>query len=137
MAVRADGATPDRGPKKRGHSMKTSRVIRASGRLSKPYRITDGQKFRLKQIDPADTGELKAEDKPRAKEALKIGIEALAELQDMLYAQDRWGVLLIFQAMDAAGKDGAIKHVMSGVNPQGCEVYSFKAPGANELDHDY
>src|SRR5262249_57296540 len=104
-------------PENRGHSMKTSRVIRVSGRLWKPYRIPDGQKFRLKQIDPADTGELKAEDKPRAKEALKIGIEALAELQDMLYAQDRWGVLLIFQAMDAAGKGGAIKHGMSGVDP--------------------
>ena len=99
--------------------------------------MDDGRKFRLKHIDPGDTGTLKAEDKPRAKEALQIGVEALAELQDMLYAQDRWAVLLIFQAMDAAGKDGAIKHVMSGVNPQGCEVYSFKAPGPNELDHDY
>jgi PPK2 family polyphosphate:nucleotide phosphotransferase len=117
--------------------MKTSRVIQVARRLSKPYRITDGRKFRLKDVEPADTGGLKSEDKPRAKEALQIGVEALAELQDMLYAQDRWAVLLIFQAMDAAGKDGAIKHVMSGVNPQGCEVYSFKAPGANELDHDY
>jgi PPK2 family polyphosphate:nucleotide phosphotransferase len=117
--------------------MKTSRVIRVARQLAKPYRITNGGKFRLKDIDPSDTGRLKSEDKPRAKEALQIGVEALAELQDMLYAQDRWAVLLIFQAMDAAGKDGAIKHVMSGVNPQGCEVYSFKAPGANELDHDY
>ena len=117
--------------------MKTSRVIRVSRQISKPYRITNGGKFRLKDIDPADTGRLKSADKPRAKEALQIGVDALAELQDMLYAQDRWAVLLIFQAMDAAGKDGAIKHVMSGVNPQGCEVYSFKAPGANELDHDY
>jgi PPK2 family polyphosphate:nucleotide phosphotransferase len=117
--------------------MKTSRVIRVAGQLSKPYRVSDGRKFRLKDVDPADTGTLKAADKPRAKEALQIGVDALAELQDMLYAQDRWAVLLIFQAMDAAGKDGAIKHVMSGVNPQGCEVYSFKSPGANELDHDY
>jgi PPK2 family polyphosphate:nucleotide phosphotransferase len=117
--------------------MKTSRVIRVAGELAKPYRVTDGSKFRLKDIDPGDTGTLKSEDKPRAKEALQIGVEALAELQDMLYAQDRWAVLLIFQAMDAAGKDGAIKHVMSGVNPQGCEVYSFKAPGPTELDHDY
>jgi PPK2 family polyphosphate:nucleotide phosphotransferase len=117
--------------------MKTSRVIRVAGELATPYRVTDGQKFRLKDVDPADTGTLKSEDKPRAKEALQIGVEALAELQDMLYAQDRWAVLLIFQAMDAAGKDGAIKHVMSGVNPQGCEVYSFKSPGPNELDHDY
>lgn len=117
--------------------MKTSRVIRVSHQLSRPYRVTDGEKFRLKDFDPADTGTLKSDDKPRAKEALQVGIEALAELQDMLYAQDRWAVLLIFQAMDAAGKDGAIKHVMSGVNPQGCEVYSFKQPGPTELDHDY
>src|SRR5262245_26323249 len=117
--------------------MKMNRVIRGSAELAKPYRITDGRKFRLKDIDPGDTGKLKSEDKPRAKEALQIGVDALAELQDMLYAQDRWAVLLIFQAMDAAGKDGAIKHVMSGVNPQGCEVYSFKAPGPAELDHDY
>ena len=102
-----------------------------------PIASRTGEKFRLKDVDPGDTGTLKSEDKPRAKEALQIGVEALAELQDMLYAQDRWAVLLIFQAMDAAGKDGAIKHVMSGVNPQGCEVYSFKCPGAEELDHDY
>jgi PPK2 family polyphosphate:nucleotide phosphotransferase len=117
--------------------MKTSRVIKIAHRLAKPYRVTDGKGFKLKDVDPGDTGELKAADKPRAKEALQIGIDALAELQDMLYAQDRWAVLLIFQAMDAAGKDGAIKHVMSGVNPQGCEVYSFKAPSSQELDHDY
>jgi len=117
--------------------MKTSRVTKIARRLAKPYRITDGKGFRLKDVDPGDTGDLKAADKPRAKEALQTGIEALAELQDMLYAQDRWSVLLIFQAMDAAGKDGAIKHVMSGVNPQGCEVYSFKAPTSHELDHDY
>ena len=117
--------------------MKTSRVIRRAAELATPHRVTDGQKFHLKDVDPGDTGTLKSQDKPRAKEALQIGVEALAELQDMLYAQDRWAVLLIFQAMDAAGKDGAIKHVMSGVNPQGCEVYSFKGPGPNELDHDY
>ena len=117
--------------------MKTSRVIKVAANLVKPYRVKQGQRFRLKDVDPGDTGSLKSEDKPRAKEALQIGVDALAELQDMLYAQDRWAVLLIFQAMDAAGKDGAIKHVMSGVNPQGCEVYSFKSPGATELDHDY
>jgi PPK2 family polyphosphate:nucleotide phosphotransferase len=117
--------------------MKTTRVIKVAKRLSRPYRITDGRKFHLKHVDPRDTGNLTSEDKPRAKEALQIGVETLAELQDMLYAQDRWALLLVFQAMDAAGKDGAIKHVMSGVNPQGCEVYSFKAPSANELDHDY
>src|SRR5690349_9812061 len=80
---------------------------------------------------------LKSEDKPRAKETLATGVEALAELQDKLYAQDKWALLLIFQAMDAAGKDGAIKHVMSGINPQGCQVFSFKAPSAEDLDHDY
>jgi PPK2 family polyphosphate:nucleotide phosphotransferase len=112
-------------------------VIRIAGKLAAPYRVTDGRKFALKDIDPNDTGTLKSEDKPRVKEALRIGVEALAELQDKLYAQDRWAVLLIFQAMDAAGKDGVIKHVMSGVNPQGCEVYSFKAPTSTELEHDY
>jgi PPK2 family polyphosphate:nucleotide phosphotransferase len=117
--------------------MKTSRVIKRARAFCKPYRVTDGKKFRLADVDPRDTGELKSEDKPRAKEALATGVEALAELQDMLYAQDHWAVLLIFQAMDAAGKDGAIKHVMSGVNPQGCEVYAFKSPSATELDHDY
>jgi PPK2 family polyphosphate:nucleotide phosphotransferase len=106
-------------------------------RIAKPFRVTDGDGFRLKDIDPGDTLDLKSEDKPAAKEALATGVEALADLQDMLYAQDRWAVLLIFQAMDAAGKDSAIKHVMSGVNPQGVEVYSFKTPSAQELDHDY
>jgi PPK2 family polyphosphate:nucleotide phosphotransferase len=105
--------------------------------LAKPFRVTDGDGFRLKDIDPGDTLNLKSEDKPRVKEALATGVQALADLQDMLYAQDRWAILLIFQAMDAAGKDGAIKHVMSGVNPQGVEVYSFKTPSAQELDHDY
>ena len=117
--------------------MKLSKVIRRSRELASPYCITNGNGFRLKDIDPDDTGGLKSEDKPRAKEALAIGVEALATLQDMLYAQDRWAVLLIFQAMDGAGKDGAIKHVMSGVNPQGCQVASFKAPSAEDLDHDY
>jgi PPK2 family polyphosphate:nucleotide phosphotransferase len=111
-------------------------IIKASRKLSRPYRVTS-RSFRLKDIDPDDTGDLTAEDKPRAKEALANGIEALASLQDMLYAQDRWAVLLVFQAMDAAGKDGAIKHVMSGVNPQGCQVASFKAPSAEDLDHDF
>src|SRR4030095_9954469 len=84
-----------------------------------------------------DTGPLKDEDKPRAQQALQAGKLALSQLQDRLYAHNRWSVLLIFQAMDAAGKDSAIKHVMSGVNPQGCQVYSFKAPSHEELDHDY
>ena len=115
----------------------TSKVIKRARELVKPFRITDGEKFRLKDIDPGETLYLKSEDKPRAKEALALGVQALAALQDMLYADNRWGLLLIFQAMDAAGKDGAIKHVMSGVNPQGVEVYSFKAPSAEDLNHDY
>jgi PPK2 family polyphosphate:nucleotide phosphotransferase len=117
--------------------MKLKHVIEAAHRFSKPYRVTNGKKFRLKDVDPDDTGELKSGDKPKAKEALQDGVEALAQLQDTLYAQDRWSVLLIFQAMDAAGKDGTIKHVMSGVNPQGCQVSSFKAPTSDDLDHDY
>jgi len=117
--------------------MKTKQVIEAARRFSKPYRVTNGKKFRLKDVNPGDTQDLKAEDKPRATKALQNGVEALAELQDMLYAQDRWSLLLVFQAMDAAGKDGTIKHVMSGVNPQGCQVSSFKAPTSLDLDHDY
>jgi PPK2 family polyphosphate:nucleotide phosphotransferase len=117
--------------------MSRKEFFRRAHRLAAPYLVTKGKKFSLKDVDPSDTGDLTAEDKPRSKEALERGVEALADLQDMLYAQDRWAVLLIFQAMDAAGKDGAIKHVLSGVNPQGCEVHSFKAPSAGELDHDY
>ncbi|HEU4340683.1 MAG TPA: polyphosphate kinase 2 family protein [Candidatus Binatia bacterium] len=111
-------------------------LIKKARKLAKPFRVTNDS-FRLKDIDPGDTLDLTSEDKPRAKEALAMGIDVLAELQDMLYAQDNWAVLLIFQAMDAAGKDGAIKHVMSGVNPQGCQVFSFKAPTSEDLDHDY
>jgi PPK2 family polyphosphate:nucleotide phosphotransferase len=118
--------------------MKPKEIRQAVHELSRPFRITKGKNFRLKDVDPGDTLEFtKEEDKPRAKEALAMGVRALAELQEKLYAQDRWALLLIFQAMDAAGKDGAIKHVMSGVNPQGCQVHSFKAPSAEELDHDY
>jgi PPK2 family polyphosphate:nucleotide phosphotransferase len=111
-------------------------LIKNARKLAKPFRVTDDD-FRLKDFDPGDTLEFTSEDKPIAKEALSNGIEVLAELQNMLYAQDSWSVLLIFQAMDAAGKDGAIKHVMSGVNPQGCQVFSFKAPTSEDLDHDY
>ncbi|MEO6054970.1 MAG: polyphosphate kinase 2 family protein [Chthoniobacterales bacterium] len=117
--------------------MKTNKVIKASRQLSKNYRITKGKNFHLKNVDPGDTGNLKSEDKSRAREALQNGVDTLTELQDVLYAQDRWSILLIFQAMDAAGKDGTIKHVMSGVNPQGCHVSSFKAPTSTDLDHDY
>jgi len=117
--------------------MKKKEFIKRAKKFSKPFRITDGEEFKLRHIDPEDTLGLKSEDKPKAQEALKNGAELLAELQDKLYAQDKWSVLLIFQAMDAAGKDGAIKHVMSGINPQGCQVYSFKAPTSEDLDHDY
>jgi PPK2 family polyphosphate:nucleotide phosphotransferase len=117
--------------------MKTKEIIKRAKPFAEPFRVLDGKGFRLKNFDPGNTLDLKSEDKARAKEALATGIEALTELQDMLYAQDQWAVLLIFQAMDAAGKDGAIKHVMSGVNPQGCQVYSFKSPSSEDLDHDY
>src|SRR6266705_3739293 len=118
--------------------MKTKEIIKTASELAEPFRISKGKNFRLKDIDPDDTLEFTKEaDKPRAKEALSMGVTALAEFQDKLYAQDKWAVLLIFQAMDAAGKDGAIKHVMSGINPQGCQVYSFKSPSSEDLDHDY
>jgi PPK2 family polyphosphate:nucleotide phosphotransferase len=100
-----------------------------------PFCVTDGKGFRLRDYDPDDTRGVKS--KEEAVEYLRRGVELLAGLQDRLYAQDQWGVLLIFQAMDAAGKDGAIKHVMSGVNPQGCQVFAFKAPTSEELDHDF
>jgi PPK2 family polyphosphate:nucleotide phosphotransferase len=101
-----------------------------------PFRITKGKGFRLKDFDPGDTCGLNL-GKGEAAELLARGIEWLAETQEMLYAQDRWSLLLVFQAMDAAGKDGTIKHVMSGVNPQGCQVFSFKQPSSEDLDHDF
>src|SRR5258708_12786500 len=109
--------------------MKTKEIIKRARELAKPFRISKGKDFRLKDVDPDDTLEFTKEaDKPRAKEALATGVVALAELQDKLYAQDKWAVLLIFQAMDAAGKERAIKHVMSAINPQGCHVYPFNSP---------
>lgn len=105
-----------------------------ASKLTKPYRI-EGKNFRLKDFDAGATAHFRS--KEHAKELLEQSISEMAELQDKLYAQDRWAVLLIFQAMDAAGKDGAIKHVMSGVNPQGCQVYSFKAPSSEDLNHDF
>jgi PPK2 family polyphosphate:nucleotide phosphotransferase len=113
------------------------KMVKRASKLADRYRVEDGKKFRLKDIDPSDTAGIAHEEKPRAKEVLATGTEALAQLQDVLYAQNCWSVLLIFQALDAAGKDSAIKHVMSGVNPQGCQVYSFKSPSAEELDHDF
>src|SRR5215204_2850339 len=105
-------------------------------KLADRFRIDKPDSFRLADIDPRDTAGLDI-DKDEAKEMLKDSIQRLSDLQDVLYAQDRWAVLAIFQAMDAAGKDGVIKHVMSGVNPQGCQVFSFKAPTSEDLDHDY
>lgn len=111
--------------------------IARAKKLSKPYRVTGDKKFKLKDFPTSVDNDLGKESKPRAHQALQLGVQALAEMQDKLYAQDKWSLLLIFQAMDAAGKDGAIKHVMSGINPQGCHVTSFKAPNNEELDHDY
>jgi PPK2 family polyphosphate:nucleotide phosphotransferase len=116
--------------------MKKSELERIDKFIS-PYRVTRGKGFRLKDIDPGDTAHLKSEDKAEAKEMLARGVDWLKEEQDKLYAQDHWAVLLVFQAMDAAGKDGTIKHVTSGINPQGCAVTSFKQPSSEELDHDY
>src|SRR5215470_16961454 len=100
-----------------------------------PFRVTDGKGFRLRDIDPRDTRGVKS--KAEAQQYLQRGVDLLCDAQEKLYAQDQWGVLLIFQAMDAAGKDGAIKHVMSGINPQGCQVFSFKGPTSEDLDHDF
>jgi len=105
-------------------------------KLAAPYQVDDG-KFRLKDVDPGDTGGLEDESKQQAQELLRAGIETLQELQDRLYAHSRWSLLVVFQAMDAAGKDSAIKHVMSGINPQGCQVVSFKQPSTDELNHDF
>jgi PPK2 family polyphosphate:nucleotide phosphotransferase len=106
-------------------------------KLLKRYRIEHGKHFALKDYDPADTHGVDSEQKQQATDLLEEGVKKLSSLQDILAAQDRWGLLLIFQALDAAGKDGTIKHVMSGVNPQGVDVWSFKAPSSQELDHDY
>jgi PPK2 family polyphosphate:nucleotide phosphotransferase len=114
-----------------------AKLTEQAGRLSRPYRVTRGRKFRLEDFDPGDTGGIGGSRREDAPEILARGVEHLAEAQDKLYAQDRWSVLLIFQAMDAAGKDGTIKHVMTGVNPLGCQVFSFKAPSNEELDHDF
>ena len=106
------------------------------GGLARPFRVTDGRRFRLSSIDPGDTRRFDSKKRaPRPR--FERDIETLTELQEKLYAQNRWALLLIFQAMDGAGKDSTIKHVMSGVNPQGCQVFSFKAPSDEELDHDF
>ncbi|HLZ11955.1 MAG TPA: polyphosphate kinase 2 family protein [Candidatus Acidoferrum sp.] len=115
--------------------MNNQKLAKSSAKLAEPYRITDGERFRLKDFDPCDTGKLHS--KEAAAEMLDDGVKLLSRMQEKLYAQDRYSLLIVMQAMDAAGKDGAIKHVMSGVNPQGCDVHSFKAPSPEELDHDY
>ena len=113
------------------------KALKRIARFIAPYRVDDGRRFRLRQVDPADTGGLGDESRDEAKAWLQSTVAWLAEEQEKLYAQDTWAVLLVFQAMDAAGKDSTIEHVMSGVNPQGCHVTSFKAPTSTELDHDY
>jgi PPK2 family polyphosphate:nucleotide phosphotransferase len=116
--------------------MKNNEILEQLERYVAPYRVTSGKGFRLKHFDPRDTCGLQLE-KSDANELLKRGIEWLAKEQDLLYAESRWSLLLIFQAMDAAGKDSTIKHVMSGLNPQGVQVFSFKQPSEEELDHDF
>ena len=115
--------------------MKTSKLIKETLRLAEPYCITKGEEFRLKDFNPDDTNGVKS--KQHAEGLLEQSSALVSRMQEMLFAQDRWALLLIFQGMDAAGKDGAIKHVMSGVNPQGCDVHAFKAPTNEDLDHDY
>ena len=117
--------------------MKPQDILEAAKSLRKKYEVTDGGEFLLKNCNPNETSGLPGIKKGDSKEILEESVQMMAELQDMLYAQDHWSILLIFQAMDAAGKDGVIKHVMSGINPQGCEVHSFKAPSTEELDHDF
>jgi PPK2 family polyphosphate:nucleotide phosphotransferase len=115
--------------------MKHSKLIKVASRLAEPFCITKGEKFRLKDFDPAATTGVKS--KQDAQHILDKRVGVLNHLQEKLYAQDRWAVLIVLQALDAAGKDGVIKHVMSGVNPQGCDVHSFKSPSNEELNHDY
>ncbi len=112
-------------------------LIQRAKKFSKQYCVGDGKGFKLKDYKPDADLKLGPEDKPQVKQVLQMGIDAMANMQDILYAQDNWSLLLIFQAMDAAGKDGAIKHVMSGVNPAGCQVTSFKVPSSEEMDHDF
>ncbi len=118
-------------------ALSAAEIAKVGKRLARKYRVNEGKGFRLKHFDPRDTAGLGHGVKEDAKQLLQHGVERLAALQEKLYAQDKWGVLLILQAMDAAGKDSAIEHVMSGVNPQGCEVTAFKQPSSEELDHDF
>src|SRR5262245_43444655 len=133
MAVRGGDDPMAKKDKDRKLSKKQRR--RRLAELIEPFRVTSGKSFRLRDYDPGDSNGL--DDREEAEEYLRRGVQLLAVMQDKLYAQDQWGMLLIFQAMDAAGKDGAIKHVMSGINPQGCQVFAFKSPTSEELDHDF
>lgn len=117
--------------------LKKKELLKKAKNFSKQYCVGNGENFKLKDYETKASFNLGSEEKSLEKETLEIGVKALAAMQDTLYAQDRWSLLIIFQAMDAAGKDGAIKHVMSGINPQGCQVSSFKAPSSEELDHDF
>ncbi|WP_343853562.1 polyphosphate kinase 2 family protein [Algoriphagus jejuensis] len=117
--------------------MSDSELIKRAKKISNRYCVGNGKDFKLKDFSTDPKKTFGPEDKPIFKEALQQGVDILAELQEVLYAQDKWSVLVVFQAMDAAGKDGAIKHVLSGINPQGCHVTSFKAPNSEELDHDF
>ncbi|HPE77336.1 MAG TPA: polyphosphate kinase 2 family protein [Draconibacterium sp.] len=118
-------------------SLSHKELIERAKDFAKQYCVGDGKNFSLKNYPTDDYPELKKNEKQIFKDLLQMGVETLASMQDKMYAQDKWSLLIIFQAMDAAGKDGAIKHVMSGLNPQGCEVNSFKAPSAEEIDHDF
>ncbi len=134
----SDKTTSNTGSKLEDISILSKKELRERAKkFSKKYRVEDGDGFQLDKYSTDPSIDLGPEDKPMMQQTLQVGVDALADLQDVLYAQDKWSLLLIFQAMDAAGKDGAIKHVMSGVNPQGCQVTSFKSPSAEELDHDF
>lgn len=119
------------------NNLSKKELIKKAEKFSKQYCVGKGDDFRLKHYETKASFDLGSDGKSLVKETLQIGVDALAAMQEILYAQDKWSLLVIFQAMDAAGKDGAIKHVMSGVNPQGCQVTSFKAPSSEELDHDF
>lgn len=119
------------------NSLSKKDLIKRAKKFSKNYCVGNGEDFKLKNYETKASFDVSSDEKDLIKETLELGIEALTTMQETLYAQDKWSVLLVFQAMDAAGKDGAIKHVMSGVNPQGCQVFSFKAPSSEDLDHDF
>lgn len=119
------------------NNLSKKELIKRAKKFSEQYCVGNGESFKLKDYETKASFNLGEEGKELVKETLQIGVDALATMQDILYAQDKWSLLIIFQAMDAAGKDGAIKHVMSGVNPQGCQVSSFKAPSSEDLDHDF